>query len=362
MHRLPPCKGFAPAKMMRPKTGDDLMVILDAHKIHKGTYRYCRRNNPSAQVYLYDLDRLIYKLGADFALSVAGALHPKAQLGHAAVSFHPSEARVAVILEDQSLALCNFEGAALHHYAGAYACVFYARGGEYIWAAEKLDKKRLRISVFSGAGLLLEQCEMKDELYDSHLILSDIPYSDKVILELAAGQDGVSLYECQYGAAISIKEFALAKEFPKSSFVTPAWSPDGSRLITLENDMQTYASFTYPKFEQIAVSENDFEDEDEAPGYNLIYLQNGLAIVQNANYRHFLFDPVKMERLAELVFAAYEPVPAHQIYKNLKDDDTLCARIVYFDRIGGELLAARTDERHDEAVLLLINEKDICLP
>lgn len=71
---------------------------------------------------------------------------------------------------------------------------------------------------------------MEDPLYDSALRMMDIPASDSVTLELAAGQNGVSVYELS---------------------------------IHIMND------------------------------------------------QFFLFDPSHMERIDELVFAGYEPVPAN---------------------------------------------------
>lgn len=335
------------------------MIILEPVKIFKGTYQYCIRNNFSDANYLYDLDYSVHQLNMDFELSKVGILPSEAQAKYNTVSFHPSDKRVAVILKDKSIAICDFDGNILNRQTGVYENLIYSRDGEFIWAIEKPDKNHLRIFVFDKTMLILEQYEMEDELYDSHPLFSDIPKSHKIILELAAGQDGVSLYECEYKDSISIKEFILSKKFPKSSFITPAWSPNSLKMLALENDMQTYASFTYPEIEMIAQQTNDFENEEQAPGYNIIYLKNGLAIVQNANYRYFLFDPINMKRLDEIVLRGYEPVPASQIYKNLKHDCSLCSRIVYFNRIGGNLLAARTDERHDEPVTILIDEDSI---
>ena len=73
------------------------------------------------------------------------------------------------------------------------------------------------------------------------------------------------------------------------------------------------------------------------------------------NYRHFLFDPVKLKRIDEIAFQGYEPVPANQIYKNLKDEHTLCSRIVYFDRTGN-ILTAQTSDKDNEPVTIFIDE------
>lgn len=336
------------------------MIVLDGMKVHKGSYLSCERNNNSNAIFLYGLDRLIYQLNADFELSKVGFLPPEAQAKHNAVSFHPSKNQAAVILNDNSITICDFNGNNLHNQAGIFVNVMYSRCGKFIWAIEKLNKSSLRISVLNSEEGVIAQHECEDELYDSYSALSDIPKSDKIILELIAGQDGVSLYECEYTDSIVVKEFILLKEFPKSCFISPAWFPDGSKLLTLESDAQTYMSFKYPHIEKIAEHTNNFEGEDQQLGYNIIYLKNGLAVIQNADCRYFLFDPIEMKWLDEIAFHGYQPVPANQIYKNLEDDFTLCSRIVSFKRIGGSLLAASTDERDEEAVIILIDEDSIC--
>lgn len=66
-----------------------------------------------------------------------------------------------------------------------------------------------------------------------------------------------------------------------------------------------------------------------------------------------------MRRLDELVFPGYEPLPTNQIYKNLKDDHTICSSIIFFERIG-DLLAARTSDKDENQVIIFIEEDEVC--
>ena len=328
------------------------MILIKPEKICKGIYKYISRNNFADFIFFYDVNYNIYTLDAEYNLINAGKLNTDAQLSYNTVSFHPSDKKAAVILKDGSLAVNDFNADILWRKTGSFVCLIYSKCGNYIWTAEKLGKTRLRISIFDSiSGSLLTFHEMDDLLYDSSLRISDIPGSDNIILELAAGQDGICLFECKYTSRIELTEL-----FQHNSYITPAWSPDRTKMITLENDSQTYAHFSCPQYKLLAEQAKiDFDDEESMPGYNMIYLKNGLAIIQNMNYRHFLFDPVKLERLGEIIFHGYEPVPAKQIYKSLKDDNTLCSRIVYFDRIG-TLLAAQTSSKDDDPVTVFIDE------
>jgi len=318
-------------------------------------YRYVARNNIADFTFLYDMAGCVYHLDLDCELKNAGILHPETQLEYNKISFYPSSQKAAVILKDNSIAVSDFDGNLLWKKPGLFESLMMSNDGIFIWAIEKLDKEHLRISIINSmSGSRLNSYEMDDELYDSTPRLSDIPHSDHVILELAAGQDGICLCECEFTNVISLK-----KIFPHHSYITPAWSPDRSKMFMLENDSQTYVHFSYPEYKLLSEQSSvDFDDEDLCPGYNMIYLKNGIVITQNANYRHFIFDPVKMERVDEIVFRDYEPVPTNQIYKNLKDDTTLYSRITYFDRIG-DLLVARTDDKDNDQTIFFINEDTI---
>ena len=58
--------------------------------------------------------------------------------------------------------------------------------------------------------------------------------------------------------------------------------------------------------------------------------EGGMAITgfaQSMNYRFYLFDLIKMERIEELVIDGFEPAPTREMYPRL-DDDTLFSTVL----------------------------------
>lgn len=162
----------------------------------------------------------------------------------------------------------DFTGRLLWSKAGTYVCVLFSRDGGLIWSVDRLDEENLRISLFhSGDGTLAHSLDLEDPFGDSALRLMDIPGSGAVTLELAAGQDGISVYE------LFIQQDGLCSRemFPQGCYLSPAWHPDGSQLFTLENDAQVYACFSYPALELL--EEQGMNDGDSLNDDPSLYSQ-----------------------------------------------------------------------------------------
>lgn len=335
------------------------MILLNPAKILVGDYRYAPRNNPGSQVILYNKECHVYRLDTDLMPQEAGRIYNGQSVELDTLSFHPGLEQAAFIMEDGTLGAGDFTGKLLWSKPGAYICTLFSRDGGLIWSVAKLNEDRMQISVFrSEDGTVAYTLDMEDPFGDSVLRLMDIPGSDAVTLEFAAGQDGISVYE------LSIQQDGLCSRemFPQGCYISPAWHPDGKQLFTLENDMQLYASFTYPALELLQEQsphdgeyEDEYEEEDHYPGYGMLYLQNGQAITQNTNERFFLFDPAKMERIDEWAFAGYEPVPASVVFPSLDDDPSQYSQLQSCAR-AGSLLMFRTGSLHDIPHLLMIEE------
>ncbi|MEK3904487.1 hypothetical protein [Paenibacillus sp. FSL R7-0179] len=335
------------------------MILLNPATILVGDYRFAPRNNAGPEVVVYDKEGRVYQLDEDFTPLAVGQLYNLQPLNLDSLSFHPERELAAFIMEDAAIGAGDFTGRLLWSKAGAYECVLFSRDGGLIWSVARLDGEHLRISVFhSGDGTLAHSLDLEDPFGDSVLRLMDIPGAEAVTLELAAGQDGISVYE------LSIQQDGLHSRemFPQGCYIAPAWHPDGSQLFTLENDAQVYARFSYPALELLQEQgphdgdyEDECEEEDHYPGYGMLYLQNGQVITQNTNERFFLFDPGTMERIGEWAFTGYEPVPASVVFPSLDDDPSLYSQLQSCERVGS-LLIFRTGSLHEIPHLLMIEE------
>jgi hypothetical protein len=345
-------------------------IKLNPIKTHPGEYWFCPRNNPAQNTFLYDREHRIYRVDRDFELRHAGFFSKECEkifhcAMNSAISFHPALSEVVFVMDVVdipytrggcgSVAKGDFEGNILWKQEGKFSTVLFSPDGAKIWAAENLDDEHLKLWVFdSRSGHVLASKAMNDELYQSGLHLSDMPCSDHVTLELGAGQDGVMIYELGHeGEEITIREM-----FPHTSCISPAWRPDGKLLLTLENDEYVYYQYSWPEPAVLArQADVDFEDDDDniRPGYELVYLKDGRAVTQSATYRLFLFDPDKMERMAEIIIPGYEPVPTNTVFPRLKEDTAPYSLITYFSRVG-DIFIARTGEEAKEQAVFLFNE------
>ncbi len=179
----------------------------------------------------------------------------------------------------------NFNGEKLWEHSGNFQVISFVNKGNIIWAVERINKERLLISVYATAnGQKLAYLVVHDELSESYIRIRDIPYADAVLIELAAGQDGIVVMKFTYKNNVIFSR----ELFPGCSYILPAFIPDMTKIITLENDYQLYASFTWPNMVPITRQKLvDLEDESLIPGYDLIYLKNNLAITQNGYGEHF---------------------------------------------------------------------------
>ncbi|MFD0716392.1 hypothetical protein [Paenibacillus sp. GCM10027626] len=331
------------------------MILLSPTKMLVGSYGFCARNNEAPEVFLYDKECRLYRLDEGLTLHEAGCIYNHAKLHFNTISFHPFMERAAFMMEEDALGVGDFAGQLLWSKVGEFACVLFSRDGKLIWTAQKLDENRLQILVYrSEDGTLVHAHEMEDPLCDSTLRMMDIPASDSVTLELAAGQDGVSVYEL----SIQGNKLCIQDMFPNRCYITPAWHPGGRKLFTLENDMCLFACFSYPGLElskEQLEEDHDYEDSDMNPGYEMLYLKNGLTVTQNMNNRFFLFDPSQMEQIDELAFAGYEPVPTNKVFPRLEEDTSPYSQISSFERVG-KLFIAKTGSLHETQHVLIIEE------
>jgi hypothetical protein len=338
-------------------------ITLNPIKTYFGEYQFCARNNPTPNTFLYDQNHQVYRINWDFKLRHCGFFSKKAnpEVG-CSISFHPFVNEAVFVMNAYisdterggnicgSLAKGDFDGNILWQREGKFSAVLFSRDGAKVWAAETLDDEHLSLSVFdTQSGDLLATTALDDDMLQSELSLSDIPGSDDVTLELAAGQDGIKIYALSHEA----DKVAVREMFPHTSCITPAWHPEGQKLLTLENDEHVHYQYSYPKMEVLSQQKSvDLEDENSIPGYEMVFLQGGLAVTQGATFRLFLFDPDKMERLYELVIKDFEPVPTNVVFPRLQEDTEPYSLIANFSRVGEMFIAKTGAEATRQAVFV----------
>ena len=257
--------------------------------------------------FVYDHENRVFEIEDDFNMRPCGKLDgvvAKGSIGR--VSFHPRK-ELAAFTTEGGMAVSDFCGNRLWEYEAPVAALLFSRSGDEIWIAENIDKEKLLVSVVDAeSGMENSANTMEDSLYESSLSLCHAPQT--VLLELAAGQDGCEIWELDDTNAAMSRRVV----FPDYWHIMPAFHPDGKRLLTLENSELLFYSYTWPDAAIVAkqreFTEAEREGDETYPGYSIVYLKNGLAIVQSCTDRLYLFDPKKMERLEELVIEGVEPV------------------------------------------------------
>jgi hypothetical protein len=337
-------------------------MTINPTAVHYGEYRFIPSAVPTANAYVLDDTDRVFEIAPDCSLKEAGFLRDRAKSKHqSSVSFHPRGTLAAYITET-GMAVSDLHGNRMWEINTPVAGLLFSENGEALWIAQKPNAKRIRVSIVCArSGTENAVLEMPDPLYDSGVQLQNMPQGDGVLMELAAGQDGVAVFLLTGfgtpGGAILAKEL-----FPKVSNILPAFSPYMTWLLTLENDEQLYYAYSWPGLSLVA-RQRDYTDEvrendEEAyPGYSMIFLRNGLAITQSASYRFYLFDPMKMERLSEIVIAGFEPLPVREVFSHTNDE----APYSILDSIArhGGFLAAKTAREAKSQALLIFREDDL---
>ncbi|MDR2527546.1 MAG: hypothetical protein LBD04_00810 [Synergistaceae bacterium] len=329
-----------------------------------GNYRVIWATLPPARAFVLDEADHVFEIMNDCSLREVGFLRGRSQTWRAsrwaALAFHPVLER-AVFLTESGIAITvtDFAGNRFWAQDGGVVAVLYASDGNSVWTCEKIDPKQLRLALYHAeSGGLIAERPFADELYDSSVSLMNLPQGNSVLMELAAGQDGVMVFLLTFDGGIQAR-----KLFPGHSHILPAFHPNLDRLLVLENDENLYYAYAWPELSLIAKQREYTKEEwvmegnsELFPGYHMIYLQNDLAVTQSANYRFYLFDPVRMERIEELVIEGFEPVPTREVYPRL-DDDTLFSTVLCFHRHGDFLVAATLKEAKTRALIVFKEEE-----
>lgn len=225
----------------------------------------------------------------------------------------PKKGVITVIgSENKHLYTMNISGELLWIKEGCYSSCFYDNK-EQLWAVQKLDKNSLKCEVIGKNGEILYTIQYEDVLYDSFVFIKQIPNSDIMLLEHAAGQDGC------LGMFFWIENNSLTYSAcdDKRNLTCAAFSSKGDSYICLSNDGDGWYTFSYPENKESG--EYPCDDEWGGPGYSLAHLDN-YAIISSSEERYYFLDLQTMKIKDEAVFDGFPLLPISEVYKNLNEE------------------------------------------
>lgn len=181
----------------------------------------------------------------------------------------------------------------------------FALNDKWIWAVEKNSDLLFTIYVVDFEGNILASFELEDELYDSDVMLSLLPEPHKIVVSLAAGQDGSQDYIFSFE---NDKLQIINKLESCVNFYSMVNHEKNALLWDFYSSSLYLAS--YPDFQ---VVKEYFSEEDEAVSEeftigNIIKLsENQLLLCDESFGRYFLFSTEAMKITEEIIVKGYEP-------------------------------------------------------
>ena len=206
------------------------------------------------------------------------------------------------ISDGHKLRIITFDGQILYESKECKQIQYaeYSRDGNHLWIVSRIDKENILIELLDVEGGL--QCvasvSMVDDYYGSNLLFFHLPEQDKILLWLAAGQDGQSLFMLEYtDDRISVTELPQFEDF-----YPPLFSEAGDYFITSFTDSYPVKieKYAYPSLKLL----DSCEIEAEQLGY-INMLSNPFALL-SFYVSNVILDTDKMAALEPLVVEGYE--------------------------------------------------------
>ena len=176
----------------------------------------------------------------------------------------------------------------------------YSRDGNHLWIVNRIDKENILIELLDVKDGLqcLASVAMVDDYYDSNPMFFHLPEQYKILLWLAAGQDGQSLFMLEHDDdRISVTELPQFEDF-----YPPLFSEAGDYFITASIDSYPVKieKYAYPSLELLDSCEIETEQLE-----SINPLSNPFALL-SLYESNIIFDMDKMVALEPLVVEGYE--------------------------------------------------------
>jgi hypothetical protein len=228
------------------------------------------------------------------------------------------------VLENDALALIRLpEFIDLHRIDQTIESCRFSPSGRSLWCAVRVSGEMAALEIRETKNWqVVARVEVPDPFEDSGLMLFHYPNEDRVVLWVAAGQDGQCLYWGHYnGSKLTVEPF------PDLTDTTPpGFDCSGERFLVVSGD--SVRLYQYPAGPELGRMIWPFDDDP--PGETVAFVGAEHALIHSGDGNLFLIDLRQMLIADEIRVRGHEPRPVDELYPNLRGEGGLCSDLSTF--------------------------------
>ena len=228
------------------------------------------------------------------------------------------------VLEDDALALIRLpEFIDLHRIDQTIESCRFSPSGRSLWSAFHVSGETAALEIRETKNWqFVARAEVPDPFEDSSLMLFRYPSEDRVVLWVAAGQDGQCLYWGHYnGSKLTVEQF------PDLTDTTPpGFDRSGERFLVVSGDSVRH--YQYPAGPELGRMIWPFDGDP--PGETVSFVGAEHALIHSGEGNLFLIDLRQMRIADEIRVRGHEPRPVDELYPNLRGEGGLCSDLSTF--------------------------------
>ena len=206
---------------------------------------------------------------------------------------------------------------------GTFDGCLFSPSGNILWTARHTSSEMAALEIWETKNWqVIGGAEVPDPFENSGLMLFNYPSEDRVVLWVAAGQDGQCLYWSRYdGSKLTMQRFPeLTDTAP------PGFDRSGERfLVVSDRSVRLYKYPTGPELGRMI-----WPFDDDPPAETVSFVGDGHAIVHSGDGRLFLMDLSQMEIVDDIAIRGHEPRSIGELYPNLRRELRLCSDLSRF--------------------------------
>ncbi|MGI4789260.1 MAG: hypothetical protein ACRYFS_10485 [Janthinobacterium lividum] len=205
----------------------------------------------------------------------------------------------------------------------------FERDGLHLWYAFARSSDDVEIQWLDcNTWSIAHKIVIEDPYGESHISLHSTDATERVALWLAGGQDGQQVYWLTIG-----EEGIVCEAEPLLEDTTPpVFSPSGHGFLAIEGET-IVNKYSFPDLRLVGTYEWT-EDEEEALGELVCYVDDKSALIISGEGRVFLMDLVAMALSEDVFVEGHEPQPVPVYHPTLVNDQGLCTDISRIERFG----------------------------